>query len=74
MTDRARLLRRYAPAVLPWSFGAFVFLTSMIDMSGGTAARDFAGWLGAVSNCSPCMQQHDSAQNGALVHLSGSPI
>ena len=74
MIDAVRLLRRFDPAVLPWSFGAFVFLTSMIDVSGGTAAREFADWLGGVSDCSPGLQQHSSAPSGIPVHISRSPI
>ena len=42
------LLCRFAPAALPWSFGAFVFLTSLLDLSGGSNAQEFADWLGGV--------------------------
>ena len=33
----------------PWAFGAVVVLTCFLDLSGGTAARDFSEWLGSVS-------------------------
>ncbi|CAL5223721.1 g6276 [Coccomyxa viridis] len=38
----------FAPAALPWSFGAFVFLMSLLDLSGGSNAQEFADWLGGV--------------------------
>ena len=45
------LKRRFAPAVMPWSFGAAVFLMSVLDFSGGGNAREFSEWLGSVRRC-----------------------
>ncbi len=42
---------RCTPAALPWTFGMFVFLTSLLDFSAGTAAQEFSDWLGSVSPC-----------------------
>ena len=40
---------RCSTAVLPWTFAVFVFLTSVLDFSGGTAAQEFSEWLASVS-------------------------
>jgi hypothetical protein len=34
--------------VLPWSFGAFVLLTMLLDFSGSSQAREMADWMSAV--------------------------
>ena len=38
--------------MLPWSFGAFVLLTMLLDLSGGTMAREVADWMSAVRQLS----------------------
>ena len=42
------LPRRFNPSVLPWSFGAFVLLTMLLDFSGSSQAREMADWMSAV--------------------------